>query len=163
MDWVNSEVAAGAESDELVQYIVQHWGRTPTTLIAWELSMILSTSGQVSYQGDFILAHIELSCPDSVPLREGHPSGGLEVPDMTMMTMFDQMTSINVAHQDEDLESFIKCVNWDKNSIVNIWEEQKQSLWSLNLYSSSERGNWVSSDCSDYSINFPDQARPLIE
>ena len=44
------------------------------------------------------------------------------------MTMFDQMTSINVSHQDEDQQSFIKCVNSDKKSIVNIWEEQKQSL-----------------------------------
>ena len=52
------------------------------------------------------------------------------------MTMFDQMTSINVADQDEDLVSLIKCVNWNKNSIVNIGdgEEQKDPLsLSLNL------------------------------
>ena len=57
------------------------------------------------------------------------------------MTMFDQMTRINVAHQDEDLVSLIKCVNWNKNSIVNIsdgetgetGEEQKSST--LNLLS----------------------------
>ena len=81
--------------------------------------MILSTSGQVSYQGDFILAPIELSCPDTGPLRRSS-IWGAEAPDMTMMTMFDQMTSINVSHQDEDLASLIKCVNWNKNSIVNI-------------------------------------------
>ena len=103
------------------------WGRTPTSSIAWELPMILITPGWVSYQGDFILAHIELSCPILAHL-EGHPSGEQRAPDMTMMTMFDQMTSINVSHQDEDQQSFIKCVNSDKKSIVNIWEEQKQSV-----------------------------------
>ena len=50
------------------------------------------------------------------------------------MTMFDQMTSINVADQDEDPVSLIKCVNWNKNSIVNFGdgEEQKDPLNLLN-------------------------------
>ena len=72
-----------------------------------------------------LLAHIESPLPWYWPTQKV-----ILDPPSADMTMFDQMTSINVADQDEDLASLIKCVNWNKNSIVNIsdWEEQKDPL-----------------------------------
>ena len=110
----------------IVHQLEQDTHHRPTAWIAWERSMILCTSllhTEPLVRRGFIGSYRELSPPD-IGHSEGHPDARSD------MTMFDRMTSTNVPHQDEDLASLIKCVNWNKNSIVNIsdWEEQKDPL-----------------------------------